>query len=74
VAAGAGGEAVVAAGAAAVAACPGDAAASARRDCNASINILSRPGPASPSQAFACHRQQRGTGTQPLVVCNGAFK
>ena len=38
-AAGAGGEAVVAAGAAAVAACPGDAAASARRDFNASIDI-----------------------------------
>jgi hypothetical protein len=38
VAAGAGGEAVVAAGAAAVVACPGDAAACARRDCNASID------------------------------------
>jgi hypothetical protein len=38
VAAGAGGEAVVAAGAVAVAARPGDAAAGARRDCNASID------------------------------------
>ena len=42
VAAGAGGEAVVAAGAAAVVACPGDAAACARRDCNASIDSSNR--------------------------------
>jgi hypothetical protein len=39
---------VVAAGAAAVAARPGDAAAGARRDCNASIDILSRPPAPSP--------------------------
>jgi hypothetical protein len=64
VAAGAGGEAVVAvvavvaAGATAVAACPGEAAACARRDCNSSIDKQLHAGPTPATRVVGKERRQ----------------
>jgi hypothetical protein len=76
VAAGAGGEVVVAAGAAAVAARPGDVAAGARRYCSASLDIRCHGqvshfpaalGRRAASRMLYCPRRKR-TGAPLLVV------